>query len=239
MLVPAAILLFCFALAWLSYPSAFLRVSLPSRSTENWPACHNTDRLRVFVADLPEELNYGLLKQHWSRQVAHAHRRSSESSSVHAQEELRPYPVEPLWKQHSAEYWLLADLLTPPENQGNSTAVRVLDSAQADVVFVPFFATLSAKMQLAKSRGKFRHKKENEDYERQRRVVDIVKNSSSWQRSHGVDHIFVLTGWFQRLPCSPLGRLMCGGIERGLPSSNATNCLQHSCRPGFHVPCQE
>ena len=41
---------------------------------------------------------------------------------------------------------------------------------------------------------KFRHKKENEDYDRQKRVIEIVKNTPEWQRSGGRDHIFVLTG---------------------------------------------
>ncbi|WVY94167.1 hypothetical protein V8G54_033255 [Vigna mungo] len=60
-----------------------------------------------------------------------------------------PYPDNPLIKQYSAEYWIMDDLMTPPQHRVTSFAKRVLDPRLADVVFVPFFATLSAKMQLA------------------------------------------------------------------------------------------
>jgi hypothetical protein len=130
-----------------------------------------------------------------------------------------PYPEDPLIKQYSAEYWLLGDLLSSKEGEGegdgdgedeqeatidgrkkqkkkewSSVALRVSNSSEADVIFVPFFATLSAELQLRKAKGKFRHKKENEDYERQRRVVEIVKNTTEWRRSGGRDHVFVITG---------------------------------------------
>lgn len=61
------------------------------------------------------------------------------------------------------------------------------------MVFVPFFATLSAEMQLGRDKGKFRRKEGNEDYARQREAVDLVKGSEAWRRSGGRDHVFVLT----------------------------------------------
>jgi hypothetical protein len=79
--------------------------------------------------------------------------------------------------------------------------VRVVaDWREADVVFVPFFATLSAEMELGwgASKGAFRRKEGNADYRRQREVVDRVTAHPAWRRSGGRDHIFVLTGNFFR-----------------------------------------
>lgn len=75
-----------------------------------------------------------------------------------------------------------------------SFAKRVSDVDEADVVFVPFFATLSAEMQLGMAKGAFRKKVGNEDYERQKEVVDFVRSTEAWKRSGGRDHVFVLTG---------------------------------------------
>lgn len=89
----------------------------------------------------------------------------------------------------------MGDLLTPEELKKESLAKRVFDFREADVVFVPFFATLSAEMQLGVNKGVFRKKVvENEDYQRQKMVVDLVKKSEAWLRSGGRDHVFVLTG---------------------------------------------
>lgn len=104
-----------------------------------------------------------------------------------------PYPENPLIKQYSAEYWVLGDLMTPQELRGGSFAKRAFDQREADVIFVPFFGTLSAEMQLSVDRGLFRKKAGNEDYKRQREVVDFVKNSDAWKRSGGRDHVFILT----------------------------------------------
>ncbi|KAH7435660.1 hypothetical protein KP509_06G074100 [Ceratopteris richardii] len=83
--------------------------------------------------------------------------------------------------------------MTPEKEKRNSLVRRVWNSSLADVVFVPFFATLSAELQLHQAKGKFRHTKGNADYSRQVRVLEIVKNSTEWKRSHGRDHVFVLT----------------------------------------------
>lgn len=91
----------------------------------------------------------------------------------------------------------MGDLETPQNLRTNSFAQRVFDANEADVVFVPFFATLSAEMELAKAKQKnmFRKKGDgNEDYKRQKEVIDFVINSDPWKRSGGRDHVFVLTG---------------------------------------------
>lgn len=104
------------------------------------------------------------------------------------------YPENPIIKQYSAEYWILGDLLTPERLKIESFSKRVFSAEEADVVFVPFFATVSAELQLIENKGVFRKKvKENEDYVRQRMVVDSIKKSEAWLRSGGRDHVFVLT----------------------------------------------
>ncbi|GER37787.1 exostosin family protein [Striga asiatica] len=106
-----------------------------------------------------------------------------------------PYPENPIIKQYSAEYWILGDLLAPEELKRDSFARRVFDPEEADVIFVPFFATLSAELQLVVDKSVFRKKVEgNEDYVRQRMAVDLVKKTAAWKRSGGRDHVFVLTG---------------------------------------------
>lgn len=90
----------------------------------------------------------------------------------------------------------MGDLMTPPQHRVTSFANRVLDPRLADVVFVPFFATLSAEMQLGANKGAFRKKTGNEDYKRQREVMDAVRSTEAWNRSGGRDHVFVLTGAF-------------------------------------------
>lgn len=89
----------------------------------------------------------------------------------------------------------MGDLITPQNLRSASFANRVFDLEQADVVFVPFFATLSAELQLGMAKGAFRKKVGNQDYERQREVLDFVTKTPAWNRSGGRDHVFVLTGY--------------------------------------------
>ncbi|KAI5067494.1 hypothetical protein GOP47_0018022 [Adiantum capillus-veneris] len=183
---------------------------------------HKQPTLNVFVTDLPPELNYGLLHEYWDFQRSSDTEKSStdtgRSSSISRVKistgefltksvHIPLYPDDPLIKQYSAEYWLLGDLITPANERSNSVARRVWNSSLADVIFVPFFATLSAELQLHQAKGKFRHKKENADYDRQVRVLELVKNSPEWKRSQGRDHVFVLTDpvamWHVRSEIAP------------------------------------
>ncbi|XP_035843172.1 probable arabinosyltransferase ARAD1 [Helianthus annuus] len=164
---------------------------LPNKNT-------NRDSINVYVSNLPRSLNYGLLDKYWS--LSHDSRLGSDidneirSTSSWNNKKVPIYPESPLIKQYSAEYWILGDLVTPPELRSGSFAKRVFSPEEADVVFVPFFATLSAELQLGTAKGVFRKKVGNEDYARQREVLDFVKGSEAWKRSGGRDHVFVLTG---------------------------------------------
>ncbi|KAL6962075.1 hypothetical protein U1Q18_037029 [Sarracenia purpurea var. burkii] len=148
-----------------------------------------------------------------------------------------PYPENPLIKQYSAEYWIMGDLMTPEELRIGSFARRVFDAGEADVVFVPFFATLSAEMQLGMAKGSFRKKVGNEDYDRQRQVVDFVKSSEAWKRSGGRDHVFVLTDpvamWHVRADISPAVLLVVdfGGwfrLDSKASNNTSSDMIQHT-----------
>ncbi|KAF8769224.1 hypothetical protein HU200_006728 [Digitaria exilis] len=191
-------------------------------------------RLRVYIADLPRALNYGLLDRYWSLPAADSRIPASSDPDHPAPHGHPPYPENPLIKQYSAEYWLLASLRTAA-----TPAVRVVaDWREADVVFVPFFATLSAEMELGwGTKGAFRKKDGNEDYRRQREVVDRVTAHPAWRRSGGRDHIFVLTDpvamWHVRTEIAPAILLVVdfGGWYK-LDSKTANrNSTQNKYRP--------
>lgn len=159
-----------------------------------------SNSINVYISDLPRSLNYGLLEKYWS--LSHDSRLGSDvdnqirltDSWNNNNKKFPLYPESPLIKQYSAEYWIMGDLITPQELRTTSFARRVSTPEQADVVFVPFFATISAELQLGTAKGVFRKKVGNEDYARQREVLDFVKETKAWKRSGGRDHVFVVTG---------------------------------------------
>lgn len=194
-------LLFLLFLSSKSKPYSPPLSSLSSSSQK--PSSQSQPRLKVFVADLPRSFNYGLLDRYWSLSGPDsrigvdpdADLRADIAAGRWRSLERPPYPENPLIKQYSAEYWLLGDLETPEGSRGASFVERVYEPGAADVVFVPFFATLSAEMELGWGRKLgFRKKEGNEDYRRQREVVDRIRASEAWRKSGGRDHIFVLTG---------------------------------------------
>ena len=159
--------------------------------------------LKVYVVEIAREFNYGLLEEYEKSRGARGSRdlwlgeeaeEGRGGGSVPG--ELLPYPRNPTWWQYSAEYWLLADLLTEePHRASHSVVVRVRDAGDADVFLVPFFCALSAELQLGEGHGRFRKKVEkNRDYVRQRKVMDFVTQTTAWRRSDGRDHVFMLTG---------------------------------------------
>ncbi|KAL6844392.1 hypothetical protein ACP4OV_026065 [Aristida adscensionis] len=187
--VPAILLLLSASCLFLLRPDSPPRFPAP-------PAPAPGRRLRVYVADLPHALNHGLLDRYWALPAADSRIPASSDPDHPAPRRRTPYPENPLIKQYSAEYWLLASLRAAAAAvPGAAAAVRVVaDWREADVVFVPFFATLSAEMELGwGSKGAFRRKEGNDDYRRQREVVDRVTAHPAWRRSGGRDHVFVLT----------------------------------------------
>ncbi|KAH7654207.1 Xylogalacturonan beta-1,3-xylosyltransferase protein [Dioscorea alata] len=132
--------------------------------------------LKVFMYDLPAEFHFGLLG--WS----------SKGGEVwpDVKEKIPDYPGG-LNLQHSIEYWLTLDLLSSrfSDRSGPCTAVRVDDSRQADVIFVPFFSSLSYN----------RHSKVTPPMKvstnkmLQDKLVRFLISQEEWKRSGGRDHV--------------------------------------------------
>ncbi|XP_078438229.1 exostosin family protein [Wolffia australiana] len=191
--------------------------------------------LKIYVADLPRSLNYGLLEKYWSisgpdSRIGFDPDEKLRVSVSRLKKSPLPYPESPLIKQYSAEYWLLRDLEAP------AVVERVGRVEDADVVFVPFFATLSAELELGWGRkGGFGKKEGNEDYARQREVVDLIVGSDAWNRSGGRDHVFVLTDpvamWHVREEIAPAILLVVdfgGWFKLDDKSTNEAHVIQHN-----------
>ncbi|KAJ6833502.1 putative arabinosyltransferase ARAD1 isoform X2 [Iris pallida] len=241
------LLLLCLLLLSLIY---ILSSSLPRnpnpKSNNLLPNPNPNPRLRVLVADLPRSLNYGLLDRYWSlptpdsRIPTDPDSELRRSGAVSSGRSIRPpYPTNPLISQYSAEYWILGDLETPEaERLESSVAVRVDGSDGYDVVLVPFFATMSAELELGWGRkGGFGKKEGNGDFERQREVVERVVGSEAWKRSGGRDHVFVLTDpvamWHVKKEIAPAILLVVdfgGWYKLDLKSSdgNSSHMIQHT-----------
>ncbi|CAH9120989.1 unnamed protein product [Cuscuta epithymum] len=160
---------------------------LPNSSKKPNRVCEGRNQtiLRVYMYDLPPEFHFGLLG--W---------KGSRNDKIWPDvDELSKIPRYPggLNLQHSIEYWLTLDLLlsntyyTPTVFSRPCTAVRVRNSTEADVIFVPFFASLSYN----------RHSKVQNDGEiskdrlLQHRVVEFLKSRDEWKRFGGRDHLVV------------------------------------------------
>ncbi|KAJ4972302.1 hypothetical protein NE237_005401 [Protea cynaroides] len=134
--------------------------------------------LKVFMYDLSPEFHFGLLN--WK----------PEGGSVwpDIKTKIPDYPGG-LNLQHSIEYWLTLDLLssTFPDSKGGRSAVRVHNSSEADVIFVPFFSSVSynrySRLQP--------HEKKNRNQLLQEKLVKFLTAQEEWKRSGGHDHIIM------------------------------------------------
>ncbi|KAI3444203.1 hypothetical protein Pfo_000868 [Paulownia fortunei] len=117
----------------------------------------NKQILKVFMHDLPFQFHFGLLG----------------------------------WRgggRHSIEYWLTLDLLNSEfsKNLSGRSAIRVRNSSEADVVFVPFFASISYNRY---SKLKPNQKSSNDLL--QEKLVSFLTAQEEWKKSGGKDHIVV------------------------------------------------
>ncbi|GAB2295855.1 hypothetical protein Dimus_030006 [Dionaea muscipula] len=162
-----------------SKPSSFRSESVPG-GHENVVADCEKQLLKVFMYDLPPEFHFGLLD--W---------KPEEGSSIWPSIRTRipGYPGG-LNLQHSIEYWLTLDLLAS-ELSGNShggrKARRVHNSSDADVIFVPFFSSLSYN-RFAKVKPQEKHSR---DKLLQRKLVKFLESQEEWKRSGGIDHVIM------------------------------------------------
>ena len=139
----------------------------------------NVPMLRVFMYDLPSEFHFDLLG--WKGV-------GEKDVWPDIREKVPDYPGG-LNLQHSIEYWLTLDLLSSEfaENLIGRSAVRVHNSSEADVVFVPFFASLCynrfSKVRLGQKRST--------NVVLQEKLVKFLVAQDEWKRSGGKDHIIV------------------------------------------------
>lgn len=132
--------------------------------------------LKVFMYDLPPEFHFGLLN--WKPKPG------SNSTWPDITREIPRYPGG-LKQQHSIEYWLTLDLLSSslPNRPGPCAAIRVVDSREADVVFVPFFSSLSLNL--------YTKAKPDKDKILQEKLVKFLTKQEEWKRSGGRDHVIM------------------------------------------------
>jgi len=136
--------------------------------------------LKVFMYDLPPEFHFGLLG--WKGGVNQTWPEVDNPSRV-------PRYPGGLNLQHSIEYWLTLDLLSSNTAKPGQpcTAIRVQNSSQADIIFVPFFSSLSynrhSKIQ---GEGQVSVNKMLQD-----RLVIFLKGRKEWKRSGGKNHLIV------------------------------------------------
>ncbi|KAK7304626.1 hypothetical protein VNO77_42510 [Canavalia gladiata] len=136
--------------------------------------------LRVFMYDLPPEFHFGLLG--WKGSA------NQTWPEVDNPKHIPHYPGG-LNLQHSMEYWLTLDLLSSNNAKivQPHTAIRVQDSSQADVIYVPFFSSLSYNRH-SKLRG---DEKVSIDKMLQDRLILFLIGRKEWKRSGGKDHLIV------------------------------------------------
>ncbi|KAI4343876.1 hypothetical protein L6164_011174 [Bauhinia variegata] len=136
--------------------------------------------LRVFMYDLPPEFHFGLLN--WKGKV------NQTWPNLANLKRIPPYPGG-LNLQHSVEYWLTLDLLSSNTAKvvRPCTAIRVQNSSQADVIFVPFFASVSYNRYSKLHEGQI----VSVNKMLQNRLVEYLMGQKEWKRSRGNDHLIV------------------------------------------------
>lgn len=132
--------------------------------------------LKVFMYDLPPEFHFELLD--WKPE--------GKGFWPDIRTKVPEYPGG-LNLQHSIEYWLTLDLLSSEFADPSITrsAIRVHNSSEADVVFVPFFSSLCYN-RYAKQKP---HQNGSTNKLLQQKLVKFLVAQEEWKRSGGRDHI--------------------------------------------------
>ncbi|KDP31252.1 hypothetical protein JCGZ_11628 [Jatropha curcas] len=137
----------------------------------------NQALLRVYMYDLPPEFHFGLLG--WKG--------NTNQTWPDVDNHVLQYPGG-LNLQHSMEYWLTLDLLASNKQVVRPcSAVRVENSSLADIIFIPFFSSLSY------NRHSKLHQNEKVSLNKmlQDRLVQFLMGRDEWNRSGGRDHLIV------------------------------------------------
>ncbi|CAL1413045.1 unnamed protein product [Linum trigynum] len=123
--------------------------------------------IRVYVYNMPHKFTYELL-----RLFATTYRDTNNLTSNGS-------PVHRLIEQHSVDYWLWADLISPQsERPLRNIVIRVDHQEDADLFYIPFFTTISFFL-LEKQDCKSLY----------REALKWITEQPAWKRSEGRDHI--------------------------------------------------
>lgn len=141
----------------------------------------NRAELKVYMYDLPSKFHFELLD--WKGK-----KRDQIWPDVSNPDQIPSYPGG-LNLQHSVEYWLTLDLLSSnvPSIARPCTAIRVNDSRKADVLFVPFFSSVSYNRH-SRLHGK---EKVSRNSFLQNELVKFLMTREEWKRSGGKDHLIL------------------------------------------------
>ncbi|WZZ30815.1 hypothetical protein YC2023_014216 [Brassica napus] len=123
--------------------------------------------VKVYVYEMPKKFTLDLL---WL--FHNTYKETSNATSNGS-------PVHRLIEQHSVDYWLWADLISPESERRLKSVVRVHQQHEADFFYVPFFTTISFFL-LEKQQCKALY----------REALKWVTDQPAWKRSEGRDHIF-------------------------------------------------
>ncbi|CAI0401694.1 unnamed protein product [Linum tenue] len=136
--------------------------------------------LKVYMYDLPPEFHFGMLE--WKGNG------NEIWPSVNDPRHIPPY-LGGLFLQHGMEYWLTLDLLASnvPSVVRACSAVRVENSSDADIIFVPFFSSLSYNL-YPRPLGKA---KLALDQILQEKLVQYLLGQDLWKQHGGKDHLIV------------------------------------------------
>eukprot|EP00850_Spirogloea_muscicola_P000145 SM000001S04547 [mRNA] locus=s1:818425:822515:- [translate_table: standard] len=151
--------------------------------------------LKVYMYDLPGEFNFGMLQKEYINRLP-----------VNASDIPR-YPGA-MYQQHSPEYWLTVDVLTSDmeERRNPCVAVRLPDPEQADILLVPFFASLAynryttapgnrttmAQPANVTSGGTNEIVPLDRNEELQLKLVKYLNSTATWHLYEGQDHLLVI-----------------------------------------------
>ncbi|KAG1365529.1 putative arabinosyltransferase ARAD1 [Cocos nucifera] len=122
--------------------------------------------VRVYVYEMPAKFTYDLL---WLFRNTYKETANLTSNGS---------PVHRLIEQHSIDYWLWADLITPESERLLKNVIRVHRQEEANLFYIPFFSTISFFL-LDKQQCKALY----------REALKWVTDQPAWQRSEGRDHI--------------------------------------------------
>ncbi|PKA62094.1 putative glucuronosyltransferase [Apostasia shenzhenica] len=151
---------------------------LPS-SSPSLSSVAGARRPKIFLYDLPRRFTYGVIESYL---LARDPIRKPPASDT----DLR-YPGH----QHSAEWWLFADLLRP--DRPGSPVERVFDPEEAELFYVPFFSSLSLIVNPIRPVAADNDARvaAYSDEDMQEELLRWVEGQKYWRRNSGRDHVFI------------------------------------------------